>query len=65
MSGIMSITGEPDGKPQKIGVAFGDIFSGVYVVIGIQAALAERQISGLDQRIDISLLDCMTGVLAN
>lgn len=65
MSGIMSLTGEPDGAPQKIGVAFADIFSGLYGVIGIQAALAERHISGLGQRIDISLLDCMTGVLAN
>ncbi|MEP3296513.1 MAG: CaiB/BaiF CoA-transferase family protein [Pseudoruegeria sp.] len=65
MSGIMSLTGEPDGPPQKIGVAFADVFSGLYGVIGIQAALAERNTSGLGQHIDISLLDCMTGVLAN
>lgn len=65
MSGIMDLTGEPDGDPQKIGVAFADIFSGLYGVIGIQAALAEREKSGLGQHIDISLLDCMTGVLAN
>lgn len=65
MSGIMDLTGEPDGPPQKIGVAFADIFSGLYGVIGIQAALAERTRSGLGQHIDISLLDCMTGVLAN
>lgn len=65
MSGIMDLTGEPDGSPQKIGVAFADIFSGLYGVIGIQAALAERAVSGLGQQVDISLLDCMTGVLAN
>ena len=65
MSGIMSLTGEPDGEPQKIGVAFADIFSGLYGVIGIQAALAERERSGRGQHVDISLLDCMTGVLAN
>lgn len=65
MSGIMDLTGEPDGSPQKIGVAFADIFSGLYGVIGIQAALVERQRSGLGQQVDISLLDCMTGVLAN
>jgi crotonobetainyl-CoA:carnitine CoA-transferase CaiB-like acyl-CoA transferase len=65
MSGIMSLTGEPDGQPQKIGVAFADIFSGLYGVIGIQAALAERAHSGLGQQVDISLLDSMTGVLAN
>lgn len=65
MSGIMDLTGDPDGDPQKIGVAFADIFSGLYGVIGIQAALRERETSGLGQQIDISLLDCMTGVLAN
>ncbi len=65
MSGIMSLTGEPDAAPQKIGVAFADIFSGLYGVIGIQAALAEREKSGLGQQIDIALFDCMTGVLAN
>jgi crotonobetainyl-CoA:carnitine CoA-transferase CaiB-like acyl-CoA transferase len=42
MSGIMDLTGEPDGSPQKIGVAFADIFTGLYGVIAIQAALAQR-----------------------
>lgn len=65
MSGIMDITGDPKGEPQKMGVAFTDIFSGLYGVIGIQAALAERTKSRLGQHIDISLFDCMTGVLAN
>lgn len=61
----MNLTGEPEGAPQKMGVAFADIFAGLYGVIGVQAALAERNTSGLGQHIDISLLDCMTGVLAN
>lgn len=65
MSGIMDLTGDPEGEPQKIGVAFADIFSGLYGVIGIQAALADREKTGLGQQVDISLLDCMTGVLAN
>ncbi|WP_164658357.1 CaiB/BaiF CoA-transferase family protein [Tropicibacter sp. Alg240-R139] len=65
MSGIMDLTGDPAGEPQKIGVAFADIFTGLYGVIGIQAALAEREQSGLGQHVDLSLLDCMTGVLAN
>ncbi len=65
MSGIMSVTGDPDGPPHKMGVAFADIFSGLYGVIGIQAALADRARTGLGQQIDISLLDCMTGVMAN
>ena len=65
MSGIMDLTGEPDGAPQKIGVAFADIFTGLYAVIAIQAALAAREKTGRGQHIDMALFDAMTGVLAN
>lgn len=65
MSGIMDLTGEPDREPQKIGVAFADIFTGLYGVIAVQAALAQRGRTGEGQQIDMALLDCMTGVLAN
>ena len=65
MAGIMDLTGEPDGAPQKIGVAFTDIFTGLYSVIAIQAALAQRQRTGLGQHIDMALLDTSVGVLAN
>ncbi|MGH6616727.1 CaiB/BaiF CoA transferase family protein [Sphingomonas sp.] len=65
MGGIMDLTGEPDGAPQKTGVAFADIFTGLYSVIAIQAALAAREKTGRGQQIDMSLLDTMTGVLAN
>ncbi|KSV63034.1 CoA transferase [Sinorhizobium sp. GL2] len=65
MSGIMDLTGEPDREPQKIGVAFADIFTGLYGVIAVQAALAQRERTGEGQQIDMALLDCMTGVLAN
>ena len=65
MSGIMDLTGEPDGQPQKIGVAFADIMTGLYSVIAIQAALAMRATTGRGQHIDMALLDTMTGVLAN
>ena len=65
MSGIMDVTGAPDGEPQKIGVAFADIMSGLYGVIGVQAALAQRERTGRGQHIDVSLLDTMIGVLAN
>lgn len=65
MSGIMDLTGDPAGAPQKIGVAYADILSGLYAVIGIQAALAERLRSGRGQQIDIALLDVMVGTLAN
>ncbi len=65
MSGIMDLTGEPEGAPQKIGVAFADIMTGLYAVIAIQAALAMRERTGRGQQIDMALLDTMTGVLAN
>ncbi|MDQ0457897.1 CaiB/BaiF CoA transferase family protein [Rhizobium paknamense] len=65
MSGIMDLTGEPDGPPEKIGVAFADIFTGLYGVIAIQAALAHRQKTGEGQFIDMALFDCMASVLAN
>lgn len=65
MCGIMDLTGEPAGDPMKVGVAWIDIFTGLYGVIGIQAALAERARSGMGQHVDLSLLDCGVGVLAN
>jgi crotonobetainyl-CoA:carnitine CoA-transferase CaiB-like acyl-CoA transferase len=65
MGGIMDLTGEPDGPPQKMGVAFADIFTGTYGIIGVLAALAQRERTGLGQHIDMSLLDSMVGVLAN
>ena len=65
MGGIMSLTGEPDGAPQKIGVAFADVMTGLYATIGIQAALAMRERTGRGQLVDCALLDTMTGVLAN
>ena len=65
MGGIMDITGEPDGGPCKTGVAFADIFTGLYGAIGVQAALAKRERTGRGERIDMALLDCMAAVLAN
>jgi crotonobetainyl-CoA:carnitine CoA-transferase CaiB-like acyl-CoA transferase len=65
MGGIMDLTGEPDGEPQKMGVAFVDIFTGVYSVVAIQAALAHRDRTGEGQHIDMALLDTLTGVLGN
>ena len=65
MSGVMDLTGDPEGAPQKMGVAFADIFTGLYSVIAIQAALAHREKTGRGQHIDMALLDCMMGVLAN
>ena len=65
LSGIMDLTGDPASEPQKMGVAFADIFTGLYGVIAIEAALLARAQSGRGQHIDMALFDCMTGVLAN
>jgi crotonobetainyl-CoA:carnitine CoA-transferase CaiB-like acyl-CoA transferase len=65
MSGIMDLTGFPDGPPTKIGVAYADIMTGLYAVIGIQAALRQREAIGRGQHIDMALLDVMVGTLAN
>jgi crotonobetainyl-CoA:carnitine CoA-transferase CaiB-like acyl-CoA transferase len=65
LSGIMDLTGDPAGAPQKIGVALADIVTGLYAVIGIQAALTRRERTGRGDHVDVALLDCMTGVLAN
>ena len=65
MSGLMSITGEPDGQPMKVGVAFADVFTGLYSVIGILGALHHRDKTGQGQFIDMALLDSQVAVLAN
>ncbi len=65
MSGLMSITGEPDGQPQRAGVAITDIFTGVYSVSAILAALHQRHATGRGQHIDMALLDCAVAVTAN
>lgn len=65
MSGLMSITGSHESGPMKIGVAMVDILAGLYSVISIEAALLEREKSGLGQKVDISLLDSAVSSLAN
>ena len=65
MSGLMSVTGDPEGQPQKVGVAVTDILTGVYSVVGILAALHQRDRTGRGQQIDMALLDVATGIMAN
>jgi crotonobetainyl-CoA:carnitine CoA-transferase CaiB-like acyl-CoA transferase len=65
MGGIMSLTGDPDGPAQKAGVAYADIFTGVYSAVGILAALRERDRTGRGAHIDMALLDTQVSVLAN
>lgn len=69
MGGLMSVTGEkddlPGGGPQKVGVAFSDLATGLYSTIAIQAALLNRVKTGLGQYIDMALLDVQVATLAN
>ncbi|MCA0921375.1 CaiB/BaiF CoA transferase family protein [Pseudooceanicola nanhaiensis] len=65
MSGLMSITGDPDGQPQRAGVAITDIFTGVYSATAILAALHQRAATGKGQHIDMALLDVAVAITAN
>ncbi|MFC2055950.1 CaiB/BaiF CoA transferase family protein [Chloroflexota bacterium] len=65
MGGMMSITGEPDGRPLKPGASLGDIVAGLFTTVGILSALLEREKSGKGQMLDISMLDCQLSILEN
>ncbi len=65
MSGLMSITGEEGGGPQKTGVAISDLVTGLYSGMGILAAVEQRHRTGRGQHIDMSLFDCSVALLAN
>jgi crotonobetainyl-CoA:carnitine CoA-transferase CaiB-like acyl-CoA transferase len=65
MGGVMSITGAPDGEPQKVGASVADTFAGLYGCIGILAALRHREATGQGQQIDIGMLDAHVAWLAN
>ena len=65
MGGVMSLTGEPDGMPQKVGVPVADLFAGLYACIGILAALRHKERTGEGQYIDIGMLDTNVAWLAN
>ena len=65
MAGLMSVTGEPEGQPQKVGVAVTDVFTGVYASTAILAALIQRGRTGQGQHIDMALMDVATSIMAN
>lgn len=65
MAGLMSVTGEPDGEPQKVGVALADILTGMYSGVAVLAALAHRERTGEGQHVDMALLDVMVASMAN
>jgi crotonobetainyl-CoA:carnitine CoA-transferase CaiB-like acyl-CoA transferase len=65
MGGIMSLTGAPDGEPQKVGVPVADLFAGLYGCIGVLAALRHKEQTGAGQLVDIGMLDTHVAWLAN
>jgi crotonobetainyl-CoA:carnitine CoA-transferase CaiB-like acyl-CoA transferase len=65
MGGIMDLTGNPDDEPLRVGVPVSDLFTGVYSVIGIMAALTRREQTGRGGHVDTALVDSTVGVLAN
>ena len=64
-SGLMSITGEPDGRPMRVGTSVGDTFGGTYMALGILSALYERDRSGKGQKIDVSMVESVIYNLEN
>ena len=65
LGGLMSITGEPGGEPQKVGVALVDVLAGLYAAVGILAALHHRRETGEGQRVDVELLTALLAGLVN
>jgi crotonobetainyl-CoA:carnitine CoA-transferase CaiB-like acyl-CoA transferase len=65
MGGVMSVTGEPDGVPMKVGIPISDLMAGMYATVSILAALRHRDCTGDGQRLDISLFDSQVGWLYN
>ncbi|MDP2965190.1 MAG: CaiB/BaiF CoA-transferase family protein [Pelolinea sp.] len=65
MGGIISITGEPGGAPVRVGISIGDIVPGMFAAYGTLAALYERRVTGIGQKVDIAMLDCQVAILEN
>ncbi|HWR44716.1 CaiB/BaiF CoA-transferase family protein [Sporomusa sp.] len=65
MGGVMSITGQEDGEPTRVGASIGDINAGLFTVIGILTALHHRTQTGKGQKVDVGMLDCQVAILEN
>jgi CoA:oxalate CoA-transferase len=65
MGGLMSVTGQPNSEPTRVGTSIGDITAGLFTAIGINAALYDRQKTGKGMHIDVSMLDCQIAILEN
>ncbi len=63
MGGIISMTGYPGGKPTRVGISMGDITAGLYLAIGLNAALYRRTFTGVGSKIDIAMLDCQVAIM--
>ena len=65
MGGLMSVTGQPNSEPTRVGTSIGDITAGLFTAIGINAALYDRVKTGKGMYIDVSMLDCQIAILEN
>jgi len=65
MSGLMSVTGQPGGRPTRAGVSIGDMAAGLYLAIGLCAAIYERTLTGGGRYIDVAMFDCQVALLEN
>ena len=65
MGGLMSVTGQPNSEPTRVGTSIGDITAALFTTIGINAALYDRQKTGKGMFVDVSMLDCQIAILEN
>lgn len=65
MGGLMSITGQKDGQPTRVGTSVGDIVAGLFTAIGILAAINYKNETGMGQKVDVAMLDCQVAILEN
>ncbi len=65
MGGLMSVTGQPNSEPTRVGTSIGDITAGLFTTIGVNAALYDREKTGKGMYIDVSMLDCQIAILEN
>ncbi len=65
MGGLMSVTGQPNSEPTRVGTSIGDITAGLFTAVGVNAALYDRQKTGRGMYIDVSMLDCQIAILEN
>jgi CoA:oxalate CoA-transferase len=65
MGGVLSLTGYPDQPPARVGVSIGDIVAGLFLGIGVTAALGKRRETGVGTKIDVAMFDCQLAILEN